>query len=145
MWLEFLSSRAQSELGPFYLLVLIITVPTNVIVVAASRMRSSRSLRKTTPNSTAKTMLDSRSADTSAKGAKVNAQLTSQTATSDVRPANSPTFQLRRTSRDSFKRLTEFERFSLYSMAMIEGVHFTSDSKTLGSAKKPLQHQNQTQ
>ncbi len=48
-------------------------------------------------------------------------------------------------AKDSFKRLTEFERFSLYSMAMIEGVHFTSDSKTLGSAKKPLQHQNQTQ
>ena len=61
-----------------HLLILIIAAPNNVMVMDAKRARLSRSLRKKTPKSTANTMLVSRTADTSAIGACVIAQMTIQ-------------------------------------------------------------------
>ena len=53
-------------------------VPARVVSVEANRVRLNRSCRKTTPIITANTVLVSRSAETIATGAKVNAQMATQ-------------------------------------------------------------------
>jgi hypothetical protein len=53
-------------------------VPINVVPIEASLARLSRSFRTTTPMSTANTTPVSRSAETSANGASVSAQITTQ-------------------------------------------------------------------
>jgi hypothetical protein len=61
-----------------YLLILRTVVPIRVVAIEANRTRLRLSCKNTTPMMTANTMLVSRSADTSAIGASVNAQITNQ-------------------------------------------------------------------
>ena len=72
---EGLPCRARRTPRPAYRLNFRIAVPINVAAMDARRARFNRSLRNTTPITTAKMMLVSRSADTSGTGTTVIAQM----------------------------------------------------------------------